>query len=911
MAAGEEPSTSPTSVDEPTPSEGLPPGYPERWEADVLLADGATVRIRPIRPEDGDRLVAFHNRQSPESIYLRFFSARPRLSPRDVERFTHVDYTDRLAFVAILGEDLIGVARYDREPDKPIAEVAFFTDDLHHGRGLATLLLEYLAAAARERGINRFTATTLPQNRKMLGVFKQAGFDVSTRFNDGVIDVRLGIEETQAAQAAIEERERRAEARSIARLLAPRSVAVIGAGRQRGGLGHEAFRNVLAGGFDGPAYPVNASAPYVLSVRTYPTILDIPDEVDLAIVAVPAAEVLPVVRQCAEKGVKGIVIISAGFAETGDEGAELQREIVDVARGNGMRLVGPNCMGVINTAPLVSLRATFAPVSPAPGGLAFLSQSGTLGTAILESMGEMGLGVSSFLSLGNKADVSLNDLLQFWEQDERSDAVLLYLESFGNLRKFNRIARRVGRSKPIVSVTSVGARLDGADDLDLPPGATLDALLNQAGVIRVSTLPALFDVTRALLSQPLPQGRRVAIVSNSSGPARLAVVAGRGAGLEPATLSEATRNAIGAAVPIATRTQSPIDLTHAAGPSQYESTVRAVLDDDGVDAVIAVFAPPLEARTEAVARAISAAADGSGKPVLAVVLGADARRGGVISELPVPVYSFPEEAARALGRVARYRAWLGEQEGRRPELVDVDADAADAVVQRVLGDQRAASVGPDDAEELLATFGIELLAGRRVSTVDDALAAADELGFPVVVKAGALEELRKTEAGGLAVDLHTPVEVRQSYERMVEMLGSGMDTAVVQRMVNGGIDVAVRLVQDDAVGSVLSIGVGGVVAEQVVHDSLRFLPLTDLDADRLVTASRLGSLLPEGSPERAHLCELLLRLSALADEVPALAEASLNPVIVTPGGAAVTDARLRLAQAHHEDLLVRRLADDL
>ena len=291
-----------------------PDGYPQMWEADVLLADGATVHIRPIRPEDGERLVAFHNRQSPESIYLRFFSARPRLSPRDVERFTHVDYTDRLAFVAILGDDLIGVARYDREPGRPVAEVAFFTDDLHHGRGLATLLLEYLAAAARERGITRLTATTLPQNRKMLGVFKQAGFDVSTRFNDGVIDVRLGIEETQAAQAAIDERERRAEARSILRVLSPRSVAVIGAGRQRGGLGHEAFRNVLAGGFDGPAYPVNAAAPYVLSVRTYPTILDIPDEVDLAIIAVPAAEVLEVVRQCAEKGVKGLVIISAGFA---------------------------------------------------------------------------------------------------------------------------------------------------------------------------------------------------------------------------------------------------------------------------------------------------------------------------------------------------------------------------------------------------------------------------------------------------------------------------------------------------------------------------------------------------------------------------------------------------------------------
>ena len=895
------------------PEQPDPDGYPSRWRSDVLLADGGTVHLRPIRPEDGDRLVAFHNRQSPESIYLRFFSARPRLSPRDVERFTHVDYTDRLAFVAILGDDLIGVARYDREPGTPVAEVAFFTDDLHHGRGLATILLEYLAAAARERGITRFTATTLPQNRKMLGVFKQAGFDVSTRFNDGVIDVRLGIEETQEAQAAIDERERRAEARSILRVLSPRSVAVIGAGRQRGGLGHEAFRNVLAGGFDGPAYPVNPSAPYVLSVRTYPTILDIPDEVDLAVIAVPAPEVLAVVHQCAEKGVKGVVIISAGFAETGDDGAALQRKVVEVARGNGMRLVGPNCMGVINTAPLVSLRATFAPVTPRAGGLAFLSQSGTLGTAILESMGEMGLGVSSFLSLGNKADVSLNDLLQFWEQDERSDAVLLYLESFGNLRKFNRIARRVGRSKPIVSVTSVGARLDRADELNLPAEATLDALLGQAGVIRVSTLTALFDVTRVLLHQPLPPGPRVAIVSNSSGPARLAVDAGRGSGLEQAALSDSTRKAIGAAVPIATHVANPIDLTHAAGPSHYEATVRAVLDDDGVDAVVAIFAPPLLAKTEQVVRAIAAAADASSKPVLAVVLGADARRDAITSDLRVPIFAFPEEAARALGRVANYTRWLSEQEGRLPELSDVDRDSASSLVAAALADSPEARSFPLDrerAESLLGTFGVRLIDGRSVDDVESAVAAADEIGYPVVLKAGGLARLHKTESGGLAVDLHGAAELRQSYERMSSSLGAGMRPALVQKMVSGGIDVAVRLVQHEAVGSVLSIGMGGVVEEQVTFDSLRFLPLTDADAERLVSDSRIDALVPAGTAGRAALCDLLLRVAALADAVPEVVDVMLNPVILSGATAAITDVRVRVARVDTDDLPVRRLVGD-
>lgn len=894
------------------PTTVLPPGYPQRWEADVVLADGATVHVRPIRPDDADRLVAFHNRQSPESIYLRFFSARPRLSPRDVERFTTVDYVDRMAFVAVLGDEMIGVARYDREPGTPEAEVAFITDDDHHGRGMATLLLEYLAAVAREHGLHRFTATTLPQNRKMLGVFKQAGFDVTTRFSEGVIEVLLGIDESTAAQMAIEDRERRAEARSIVRLLSPRSVAVIGAGRQRGGLGHEAFRNILAGGFNGPAYPVNANAPFVLSVRTYPTILDIPDEVDLAVIAVPGPEVLGVVQECATKGVKGLVIISAGFAETGSEGAEVQRQIVELARGNGMRLVGPNCMGVVNTAPLVSLRATFAPITPTAGGLAFLSQSGTLGTAIVENVQELGLGLSSFLSLGNRADVSVNDLLQYWEQDERTDAVLLYLESFGNLRKFSRIARRVGRAKPIVSVTSYGARLDRAGALDLPPEATLDAMLSQAGVIRVSTLNALFDVTRILLSQPLPHGPRVAVVSNSSGPARLALDACRGAGLERAELQADTRQAIAAAVPIATRVANPLDLTHEAGATHYESTLRKVLADPGVDAVIAIFAPPLEARTEQVVRAIAAASDEVAKPVLGVVLGADARRGGIAADLSVPLFAFPEEAARALGRVAQYRSWLVEQDGRVPDLDGVDPDRAEALAAAALVDAGADAIdlGHAAAAELIGTFGLRPVATRLVDDADAAVAAAREIGLPVVLKAAGLERLSKTEVGGLAVDLHRDEEVRESHRRMSAVLGAAMRPAIVQPMVPAGIDVAVRLIQHVDVGSILAIGLGGVVVDQLGFDALWFLPLTDRDAENLVDSSRLASLLPAGSAERAHLVDLLLRVAALAEAVPEVVDLRLNPVIVSPHGASITDVRVRLGRWTGHQPAVRRLAED-
>lgn len=873
-----------------------------------MLADGATVHLRPIRPDDAERLVAFHNRQSSESIYFRFFSPRPRLSDRDVERFTTVDYRDRMAFVAILADMVIGVARYDREPDQPRAEVAFFTDDQHHGRGLATILLEYLAAAAREQGITDFTAQTLPQNRKMLGVFKQAGFSVTTRFDEGVIDVQLGLEQTLEAQAKIDERERRAEARSIERLLAPRSVAVIGAGRQRGGLGHEIVRNLVAGGFEGPVYPVNATATHVASMSTYTTVLDIPGEVDLAIIAVPAADVLDVVGRCVEKGVQGLIIISAGFAETGPDGAAEQTRLVELARRNGLRLIGPNCMGVINTAPRVAMRATFAPVEPDPGGVAFLSQSGTLGTAILETMGEVGLSVSTFVSLGNKADVSANDLLQYWEQDERTDAVLLYMESFGNLRNFSRIARRVGRVKPIVTVTSGGSSLGGAD-LDLPAEATLDALLTQAGVIKVSTLDLLFDVTRLLLSQPVPAGPRVAILSNSSGPARLAVDACRGAGLQRASLSAETEQAVASEVPMATHVANPLDLTFQADPEHFEAALRLLLADEGVDSVITIYAPPLEERTEAVAAAIAEGAAGSRKPVVATILGASPRRGSVAADLAVPVFAFPEEAARALGRVARYGQWLSQPEGARPDLDRLDADRAHEIVARVLADApEGCALDHVASTEVVAAFGIDTIDERVVDSADEATGAADELGFPVVLKATRLERLAKTESGGLAVDLHSEAEVRQSYERMTATLGDAMRPAIVQKMAPPGVDVAVRVVQSPSVGSVLSVGLGGVVLEQVGFDSLRFLPLTDVDADALIAGSRLATLL--GEPERGALAELLLRVAALAEAVPDVAELLLNPVIISPDGAAVTDARVRLQPWDGHDAPVRRLSTD-
>ena len=496
-----------------------PNGAPAYWECDVVLADGGTVHVRPIGPDDGDRLIAFHAGLSDETVFLRFFSAKPTLSLAEVERFTHVDHYSRVALVAELGDRLVGVARYDREPGTDSAEIAFVVSDGQQGRGIGTVLLEHLAAAARERGITRFVAQTLAHNGQMLGVLRAAGFTERTRVEGGVVHVELLIEPTDRARAAVEAREHRAEAASVARLLTPRSVAVIGASRNPDTVGHQVLRNLLAGGFAGPVYPVNPGAEQVASVKAYPTMLDIPGAVDLAVVAVPAVAVIEVVRQCAAKGVAGVVVLSAGFGEVGEVG--VQDELRYLARRNGMRLVGPNCVGVANTA--IGLDATFSPYAAEPGRIAMQSQSGALGIAILERSARIGLGVSSFVSVGNKADVSGNDLLQYWEDDPRTDVVLLYLESFGNPRKFARIARRLSRRKPIVAVKSgrsaAGVRAASSHTAAMAsPDIAVDALFRQAGVIRVDTLDEMFDMAIVLGSQPLPEGHRVAIVGNSGGP---------------------------------------------------------------------------------------------------------------------------------------------------------------------------------------------------------------------------------------------------------------------------------------------------------------------------------------------------------------------------------------------------------
>ncbi len=693
--------------------------YPDHWEADVVLSDGGTAHLRPIRADDAGLLREFYTRLSPESIYYRFFSPRPRLTEREVQHFTTVDYDDRVALIATIGGAMVAVVRYDRvraeeHGDRPdTAEVAFLVEDAHQGRGLAGVLLEHIAEAARERGIAWFVADVLPENRRMSKVFRDAGYEAEQRFEDGVLMLTLDLAPTETSREVMAAREHRAEARSIGRLLSPRSVAVIGASRAEHNVGREVLRNLLSCGFTGPVYPVHPTATAVSSVRAYPTVGDVPGEVDLAVVAVPAAAVNDLVAQCAAKGVHGLVVVSAGFGEAGPEGRARQDELVRLARAGGMRVVGPNCLGVANNDDGVRLNATLAPTMPRNGPVGFFSQSGALGIAILRWAAERGLGLSTFVSAGNRADVSGNDLMQYWEKDPATAVVLLYLESIGNPRKFTRLARRISRGKPIVAVksgrTTQGVPLGhAAQALSLPDHA-VSALFAQAGVVRVDSLGELFDVAQILAYQPLPKGGRVAVVGNSDSIGLLVQDAATVAGLEPLP---------------------PVDLGPEAGPVEFGAALERAFADEGVDSVVTVFAPAVRGGSTAdVAAAIVGASARAAKPVVATYLGEQGLLHGT-----VPSYPVPEDAVRALAYAVRYAGWRRRPRGRLPDLPGVDRAGARELMRELPGHGEAT---PDQTAALLACYGIGLVAaGETKGGVPTKITTAEDPSFGAIVSFG-------------------------------------------------------------------------------------------------------------------------------------------------------------------------------
>ncbi|MCZ4083872.1 bifunctional acetate--CoA ligase family protein/GNAT family N-acetyltransferase, partial [Streptomyces antarcticus] len=855
------------------------PAYPAHWEADVVLRDGGTARIRPITTEDAARLVSFYEQVSDESKYYRFFAPYPRLSDRDVHRFTHHDYVDRVGLAATIGGEFIGTVRYDRigadgrsaTGPSDEAEVAFLVQDAHQGRGVASALLEHIGAVARERGIRRFAAEVLPANTKMIKVFTDAGYEQKRSFEDGSVHLTLGLEPTAESLAVQRAREQRAEARSVQRLLAPGSVAVIGVSRSGAGVGAAALRNLRDSGFRGHLYAVNEAVTRDLidGVRAYRTVGAIGAPVDLAVIAVPADRVPEAVAACGDHGVQGLVVLSAGYGESGPAGLARQRELVRQVRSYGMRLIGPNAFGVINTAPEVELNASLTPAPmPMRGRIGLFTQSGAIGIALLSALLRRGEGLSSFVSAGNRADVSGNDILQYWYEDDSTDVALLYLETLGNPRKFTRLARRTAAEKPVVVVR--GGRHTPAGHV-VPgtrlPDATVSALLRQAGVIRVDTVTELVDVGLLLAAQPLPAGPRIAILGNSESLGVLTYDACLAQDLRPLP---------------------PLDLTTAASPADFRTALAAALASDDCDAVIVTAIPWVSEHAPAddLAGALrDAVAEVPGKPVAVVhvelgelVEALSAVRGAPrpsapappreepaaapfrppagrarAEELPagtrIPAYPAGERAVKAVAEAVRYGQWRRglADSGSVPGYEDIDEAGAADQLAGLLADTAAETVltlGEWEARELLGRYGIRVLTTLPAPSADAAVRAAAILGYPVALKTTAPHLRHRADLGGVRLDLTGEAELRRSYEELSQALGKPAELQpVVQAMVPRGVDTVVRSVIDPGAGAVLSFGLAGVPSELLGDTAHRLVPATDRDVATLIRSIRAAPLL--------------------------------------------------------------------
>ncbi|MGA7280532.1 MAG: GNAT family N-acetyltransferase [Acidimicrobiia bacterium] len=884
--------------------------YPSEYELDVVLRDGGGARIRPIKPDDGPLLVDFFQTLGPESRYFRFFRIKETLEPKEVEFFTHVDYSDRMALVAILDGKMIAVARYDRE-EADTAEVAFAVADAHQGRGIGTQLLQLLTTHASSHGINRFRAYVLPENRQMMRLFRNSGYDLTRTIEDGVFTVDFPVADSEGVLQAEWEREKRAVAASVLPLFFPRSVAVIGASSDPGSIGGKLFHNILSSGFTGPLYPVNPKAKVINSVLAYPTVGDIPDEVDLAYIVVPQRFVIDVARQCAEAGVRGIVVISAGFSEIGEEGARLEQELLEIVHDSGMRMVGPNCMGLLNTVSSVNLNGTFGPVYPPPGNVAMSSQSGALGIAILDYAAKNNIGISQFVSVGNKADVSGNDLILSWEDDPQTDVITLYLESFGNPKKFSRIARRIGRRKPIIAVksgrTSAGSRAASSHTGALASSdVAVQALFRQAGVIRVDTIEELFAVASLLASQPIPKGERIGIVTNAGGPGILAADALEANGLTLPELSQQLRDDIGSRLPAEASTRNPVDLIASGGPEQFEHAASLLLQSGEVDAVIVIYVPvsPEGARDVAAAIRRAQASNQGEVPLLSVFMqSGDAAQllAGGEGQRTVPTYLFPESAALALARAVRHGQWRLRDPGIEARLAD------ETVVElRRLVDAGLESIGagggwlePGRVEEILRTIGLQVPRSAVVHSSEEAVAVGESMSGPVVVKVISDSALHKSDVGGVVLGVEGPTAIGEAYETVTDAVGDPQG-ALIQEFVGGGHEVLIGMTQDPNFGPLVVFGLGGVYVELLQDVAFRIHPLTDVDANEMVQEIKGFKLLqgyrhePRGDVD--GLEEALLKVSGLISAVPELVEMDLNPVkVLEPGsGVVVVDARMRL-----------------
>ena len=845
------------------------------WASNVVLGDGETVHIRPIRPGDAPALAEFHRRQSSDSIYRRYFTPKPELTPAELERFTTVDLIGRAALVVERYDELIAWASYERWSGRDDAEAAFMVDDHHQGKGIATLLLEHLAAIARSNGIERFTAEVLADNRPMLAVFSRAGWPVERHFESGVIDLDFPLDQTEEFLDSMDRREQRADSRAMARLLLPRSIAVVGATDRPDSVGEALWRHATTSA-TGPIYAVNPNHSRIGEQRSWPSVRSIPADVSLAVIAVPAAALESVIDDCIESRVRGAIVITA------IDGTEVDLPaLIDRSRRYGMRIIGPGSMGVAASRPSIGLQGSLVPTVLPPGPVAISMQSGSLGASLLRLAEELGIGMSWFVSLGDRGDVSGNDLLQFWEDDETTRVIAMYTETFGNPRKFARIARRVSRKRPIVAVRTGAAAV----------GPTGGALYQQAGLIEVPTVAALLDTARILATQPVLYGPRVAVLSNSRSPERLTRAALTTAGLEPV--------------------DPPLALDWRASSADFESTVRAAIDAPDVDGIIVVHAPPLAEVFDPPLDEIETASAGATKPIVAVVMGG--RNGPLRPGSAVPAFTFPEPAAAALGRVWAYGRWLQTEAVTPPfDIADIDRPRAADVIAAALtncddsdDDRRLATLGIAEAAEVLGAYGIAVPPSRR-APVAAAVEAADDVGYPVAVKA-ARRHLGRSVLAGVALDLADGDGVFDSVAMMHAALGADADEVVVQAMIPPGLDLRIRSTVDERVGPLVAIGLGGATADLLVDESSRLAPLSPAGATALVGGSRAGPALDAAGLPSDAVVDTVLRLAQLVSDHPEVVFADLNPIVVSADRAWVTDATIAVAPARVDPGQLRRL----
>jgi len=892
--------------------------YPAQYETSVILKDGSAILFRPIRITDTENWLNFYHRLSKRTIYMRLQYNPPDMGIEDAIRFCTVDYINSFAFVAEAIEEqqnrIVAVGRYSRLPEQKTAEIAFVIEDKYQDKGITTKLIEWLATVARNNDIDTFEAYVLAENKNMMSVFQDYGFHMKKKLENNVYHITFPLTKTPEVVKKKDERLLFATLNSLRHIMKPRSVAVIGASNRPGVIGQQVFQSVLQSGFAGVAYPISPTWNSVMSVKTYPSVLDVPGEVDLGIIVVPSAQVLKVIDECGRKKVKGVVVISDGFKERGEEGAVLERELRKIAFGYGMRIIGPNCMGLMNTDSSVKLNATFSPIFPPQGNIAFVTQSGALGLGVLEFARNLGIGFSSYVSVGNRADIASTDLMQYWEKDPNTKVILLYLESIDNPDIFSRISKRVSSSKPVLAIkggnTTAGSRASRSHTGAMTTSETVaDALFQQAGIVKVKSIVELFDTAILLAYQPVPRGRRVAILTNGGGPGILAADACSQNGLILPELSEETVKKLKAAVKRDVNINNPIDLTAAGGPQEFEDILKILAEDPDIDSIMSIYVPAAGLTTKDIEEGINKAADTvyqSGKPLLVCFVGFAEQKGKAMEgNRFVPYYLFPEDAALALANAARYAELSSEKRGSTPVFNDINKEKSKQIFNSVLTgtSQRPLWVPVKEMSEIFKSYGIHLEEMGFASTAKEAAEISARLGFPVAAKLDSKTITHKTDVGGVILNLNSEAEVENAFNEIRNRLKktgreNEMSGLMLQHMITEGSEVIVGVAEDSYLGHIMMFGLGGIYAELIKDTAVRLHPLTDLDAGKLIDSVKMSQLLKgyRGSEplDIESLKDLLLRLSALIEDMPHITEMDLNPVKVLPEGKgySILDARM-------------------